>query len=162
MPRQNDPKRNKLIQKRIGSGGVFLQSSSKNLLLLLLFTFCVFFVMIGPIRNYFREQANLNILQEQLERAQDEQDYYRNEAVRWSDDKFIIAYAREHYAMIMPGELAMHVIDPNTAGTDKDLFDFNSQKRQQLDAQLAQSLRELKMPWYERIRNSFTDSHQDE
>jgi cell division protein FtsB len=131
-----------------------VHSAARNILVLLVTLMLAFIVIVNPIRNYFREQSRLAELKGQLSLAEQEREYYEGEVARWSDDKFIIAYAREHYALIMPGEMAMHIADPDSAGNAKDLNDFSGVKKADLDQALALSMQKYKTPWYERIAKS--------
>jgi hypothetical protein len=132
----------------------FFQASSRNLLFLIVGMVILVIGLMGPFQNVLKEQKNLDHLNLMLEKKESEKIYWEGEKARWDDDKFIIAYARENYGLIMPGELSMHVLQPDSVGTDKDLENFDVKTREDLTITQKQ-FNEYKIPWYERLEGAF-------
>lgn len=65
-------------------------------------------------------QQRLEIAQLERENAQMAADVesLREQVVRWSDQAYIIAQARERFNLVMPGEIAYVVLDPSEVGED--------------------------------------------
>lgn len=135
------------------TGGFYIRSTTRNFFLLLVVVMVAFIIIIGPVRNDLREQKKLSDLQKEYDIAIKEQNYYNGENARRTDDHFVLTYAREHYALVLPGEMAMHITDPENAGTDLDLNNFEEQEKQIL-TQAQKEFEQYKTPWYERIQGA--------
>lgn len=107
-----------------------------------------------PIQNLIKKQKELDIANQKLATKMKQAEYAEKEVNRWKDDKYIIAYARSHFGLIFPGEMTMHVSDPDSAGNELDLEVFNHEETDNTK-ELQRKFNEYKIPWYERIANSF-------
>ncbi|MDR1861630.1 MAG: hypothetical protein LBQ41_01215 [Candidatus Ancillula sp.] len=150
-------KQSSLFKKKKQSlGGFYVSSLSRNVFILLLVLIGVFGTIVGPVRNNFQERKNLESIKKQLELANADNEHWKQEAARQSDSNFIISYAREHFALIMPSELAMHVADPENAGHEYDLNNY-AQKENEILTQQQREFEQYRVPWYERLTKVFAD-----
>jgi cell division protein FtsB len=132
-----------------------VQNASRNTLMILVIVIGVFIILIGPVRNYFIEAEHVSSLNSELKRSIAEKEYMQGELDRLKDDKFVIAYAREHYALIMPGETAIHITDPDSIGTARDIYNFDEADAN-YSPEATNALNKYKTPWYEKMYQSFT------
>ena len=66
-----------------------------------------------PVREYFRQQAELSDLRASTSAAQASVDALEAEKARWADPAYIEAQARGRLHYVMPGEVAFTVVHPN-------------------------------------------------
>jgi cell division protein FtsB len=131
-----------------------VQNASKGILIVFMFIIATFIITIGPVRNYFAEAHRIQMLESELAHANDKKTRAMGELERLKDNKYITAYAREHYAMILPGETAIHIANPEVIGNSKDI-DLPNNPATDLSKDASKALDKYKTPWYEKIYNSF-------
>jgi cell division protein FtsB len=135
----------------ITKGDYTIQSVSRNTLLTFFLVLAVFVVMIGPLRSFMIESQHVAKLNEELKAKELEKEFMGGERERLKDDRFVIAYAREHFNLILPGETAIHIADPESAGSAKDIQSFSNNEKSGFDKSTKKTVDKYKKPWYERI-----------
>ncbi|MDR2083275.1 MAG: septum formation initiator family protein [Candidatus Ancillula trichonymphae] len=130
-----------------------VQRASKGVFFVLLLIITTFIIIIGPVRNYFAEMHRVQMLEKELRTANDNKVHAMGELERLKDSKYITAYAREHYAMILPGETAIHIANPDIVSNSKDI-ELRKDASNNLSKDASSALSKFKTPWYEKIYNS--------
>jgi len=71
-----------------------------------------------PARTLLQQRLEIAQLERENAQMQAEVDALRAQVVRWSDQAYVIAQARERFNLVMPGEIAYVVLDPEEVGED--------------------------------------------
>lgn len=71
------------------------------------------FVLVYPtLSSYLQHRAEVDQLRSQVEAARQRNDDLAAELLRWDDEAYVRAQARERLSFVMPGEKAFRVVDP--------------------------------------------------
>ncbi|MBO3086529.1 septum formation initiator family protein [Cellulomonas sp. zg-ZUI188] len=71
------------------------------------------FVLVYPtLRSYLQHRAEVDELRVQVEAARQRNADLADDVLRWEDEAFVRAQARERLSFVMPGEKAFRVVDP--------------------------------------------------
>lgn len=71
-----------------------------------------------PARTLLQQRLEIAQLERENTQMQAEVEALRAQVVRWSDQAYVIAQARERFHLVMPGEIAYVVLDPEEIGED--------------------------------------------
>lgn len=74
--------------------------------------------MAVPARTLLQQRLEIAQLERENAQMLAEVEALREQVVRWSDQAYVIAQARERLHLVMPGEIAYVVLDPTEAGAD--------------------------------------------
>ena len=74
--------------------------------------------MAVPARTLLQQRLEIAQLERENAQMLAEVESLREQVVRWSDQAYVIALARERLNLVMPGEIAYVVLDPAEAGED--------------------------------------------
>lgn len=72
--------------------------------------------MAVPARTLLQQQLEIAQLERENNQMMAEVAALREQVVRWSDQAYVIAQARERLHLVMPGEIAYVVLDPTEVG----------------------------------------------
>lgn len=74
--------------------------------------------MAVPARTLLQQRLEIAQLERENAQMLAEVEALREQVVRWSDQAYVIAQARERLHLVMPGEIAYVVLDPAESGDD--------------------------------------------
>src|SRR5258706_11936370 len=74
-----------------------------------------------PVRVYLAQQAEITALEQSQERQAAKVAEMSARAKKWDDPEYVISQARQRLHMVLPGEKAYVVVDPNRAPTTDPL-----------------------------------------
>ena len=74
--------------------------------------------MAVPARTLLQQRLEIAQLERENAQMLAEVELLREQVVRWSDQAYVIAQARERLNLVMPGEIAYVVLDPAEASED--------------------------------------------
>ncbi|MDR0951049.1 MAG: septum formation initiator family protein [Candidatus Ancillula sp.] len=140
------------------SGGFFLFRILLNIPTSLRFLISLFIIMAslvslsGAISTYFRESKNLVQVKKENADLQKQKKYQLEEVSRWNDDKYVIAWARDHFNVVMPGETLIHISGYDKVGHEKDLFNYESNTTANTGE--SDTVDSITKPWYESVLDS--------
>jgi hypothetical protein len=106
----------------------------------------------GAISTYFRESKNLVQVKKENADLQKQKKYQLEEVSRWNDDKYVIAWARDHFNVVMPGETLIHISGYDKVGHEKDLFNYESNTTANTGE--SDTVDSITKPWYESVLDS--------
>lgn len=135
-------------------GGYLSRWLARNAIVILILVVVAVLALGSPVQSVIKAQKELDASNKELLMVQKQKEYVIGEANRWNDNNFVIAWSREHYGLIMPGELSMHVIDADGVGNAKDLENFTQKDYDELTAS-QKKFEEYKQPWYAKIAKAF-------
>lgn len=72
--------------------------------------------MAVPARTLLQQRLEIAQLERENAQMLAEVEALREQVVRWTDQAYVIAQARERLHLVMPGEIAYVVLDPSEAG----------------------------------------------
>ncbi|WP_246125192.1 FtsB family cell division protein [Cellulomonas xylanilytica] len=73
------------------------------------------FVLVYPtLHSYLQQRVEVDQLRAEVEAARERNDDLEADLLRWDDEAYVRAQARERLSFVMPGEKAFRVIDPET------------------------------------------------
>ena len=71
------------------------------------------FVLVYPtLHAYLQQRAEVDQLRARVEAARERNDELESNLLRWDDEAYVRAQARERLSFVMPGEKAFRVVDP--------------------------------------------------
>lgn len=108
--------------------------------------------LVSTFNAYANDLAHLNNLKRQEAALIAQKQELENDIVRWDDESYVAAQARERLGFVFPGEQSVHVMNPE-AVTGKE-SDAESSKSKESTEQ--------KLPWYSELSYAFKESDQSD
>ncbi|NMM96433.1 septum formation initiator [Bifidobacterium sp. DSM 109960] len=107
--------------------------------------------LVSTFNSYANDLAHLNSLKRQEASLIAQKKELENDIARWDDKSYVAAQARERLGFVFPGELSVHVLNPQAVtGKESDKASKNSESEEQ------------KLPWYSELSYAFKEADQSD